>query len=139
MFRRSLFIGLTVMLAAVLVALVIKGRQAEKRAAAAAAASRVVEVVKQYKPTPTRVIAPQDLQVVAQPSQPMAIRNNGKSAYNNAEVEIVFVKGGTEVSTERRKLEKTIAPGEVVPIEVGEMPDGAKLSRIRIRSAEIMK
>jgi hypothetical protein len=137
MFRRSLFIGLTVMLAAVLVSLVIKGRQQEKKNAAAAAASRVIEVVKQYKPTPTRVIAPQDL--VVEPSQPPVVRNNGKIPYTNPELEITFSKGNTEVSTEKRKIDKTIQPGETVPIDVPEMPGGTKASRIRVRSAEVIK
>jgi hypothetical protein len=138
MFRRSLFIGLTLMLAAVLVSLVIKGRQAEKRAAAAAAANRVVEVVKQYKPTPTRIIAPQDLEVTQPPQSPI-VRNLGKVAYTNPELEITFSRDGKELSTEKQKFEKTIQPGEAVPIELADLPDGVKPSRIRVRSAEIMK
>jgi hypothetical protein len=135
MFRRSLFIGLTVMLAAVLVSLVIKGRQQEKRAAATAAASRVTEVVKQYKPTPTRVIAPQEL--VVETSSPPVVRNTGKIPYTNPELEITFSRGNTEVSTERRKIEKTIQPGEAIPIDMPNLPGGTKASRIRVRSAEV--
>ena len=137
MFRRSLFIGLTVMLAAVLVSLVIKGRQQEKKAAAAAAASRVIEVVKQYKPTPTRIIAPQDL--VVETSQPPVIRNTGKISYANLELEITFSRRNTEVGSEKLRMEKTIQPGETVPIDLPDRPDGTKPSRIRIRSAEVNK
>jgi hypothetical protein len=139
MFRRSLFLGLTVMLAAVLVSLVIKGRQQEKKVAADAAASRVTEVVKQYKPTPTRVIAPHDLVVVVETSQPPVVRNIGKIPYTNPELEITFSRGKKETSTEKLRIEKTIQPGEAIPIGVPDLPDGTKASRIRVRSAEVNK
>jgi hypothetical protein len=136
MFRKSLFIGLTVMLAAVLVSLAIKGRQQEKKNAAAAAASRVIEVVKQYKPTAMRVIAPQDL--VVEPSQPPVVRNTGKVPYANPEVEFTFSKGNTEVSTEKRKIDRTIQPGETLPLDVPDRPAETTALRIRVRSAEVI-
>ncbi len=115
------------MLGAVLVSLIIQGRRQEKKQAA----TRVVEVIKQYKPTPTRILAPQDLEVIrtaaevafnpgtGRPAPFFAvIRNKGTVAYSNANVELnALGKDGHILAAAVFTLEKVIPPGAEVHIE----------------------
>ena len=138
MFRRSLFLGLMVLLGAVLVSLVVQGRRQEKKKAA----TRVVEVVKQFKPTPTVVIAPQDLEIIG-PDNParFAIRNHGTVSYSNPEVEAVYLgKDGRVLQNQTVKIDKVIPPGQEISIEnavSGKIPEGTKRTLLKIRSAEL--
>jgi hypothetical protein len=146
MFRKYLFSGLMLALVAVIVTLVLKGRQQEKRQAAA----RVVEILKQYKPTATRIIAPDDLELVlpggetgsAAPSR-FSIRNRGKVTYANPEIDFVYLgKGDKPIETRTMKVEKAVPPGEEVPVGTSEpqpAPEGTRRVTVRIRSAEITK
>jgi hypothetical protein len=148
MFRKWLFSGLMMLLAAVLVSLVIRGRQQEKKAAAAA---KFVEIVKQYKPTAMLVIAPADLEIVQPPGNVLhqgppklelfAIRNTGKSAYSNPELDIVYLGRGEKILEKTtRKIDKVISPGQEITIEgaTGDAaPEGTIRITLKIRSAEI--
>jgi hypothetical protein len=58
MFRRSIFLGLMVLLGSVLVYMILGARKQEKRIV-----SPPAEIIRQSKPSPTRVLAPPDLQV----------------------------------------------------------------------------
>ena len=58
MFRKSIFLGMMVLLGAVLVSLVLSGRKEEQRQAAAP-----TEIVKTAKATATRSMVPEDLDV----------------------------------------------------------------------------
>jgi hypothetical protein len=58
MFRRSIFLGLMILLGSVLVYMILSARKQEKRVA-----SSPTEIVRQSMPSATRVLAPPDLQV----------------------------------------------------------------------------
>ncbi len=135
MFRKSLFLGLMVLLGAVLVSLVIQGRRQEKKQAA----MRVADVIKEYKPTPTRIIAPRDLEIVRlNPGERFAIRNRGDIAYSNPEVAFEFVgKSGRVLGTRNIKVEKVIPPGLEVEVPAPPMPEGTERTRVKVRSAEL--
>jgi hypothetical protein len=138
MFRRSLFLGLMVLLGAVLVSLVVQGRRQEKKEVA----TRVVEVVKQFKPTPTVVIAPLDLQIIGSDNiVRFAIRNQGTMTYNNPEVEIVYLTGdGRVLKSEIVKIDKVIPPGQEIPVEnavSGKAPERTRRTLLKLHSAEL--
>jgi hypothetical protein len=138
MFRKYLFLGLMVMLGAVLVSLMIQGRRQEKRQAAL----RVVEVVKQYKPTATRIIAPRDLQTVSSNNaSPLAIRNNGTVAYSNPEIEFEYLgKDDRVLDKQTVRIEKAIPPGQEISVESAapeSIPEGTRRTVVKVRSAEI--
>lgn len=139
MFRKSLFLGLMLLLGAALVSLVVQGRRQEKKQAA----TRIVEVVKQFKPTPTRVIAPQDLEIVG-PDNParFAIRNHGTVTYRNSEVEFVYLgRDGRVLENRTVKIDKMIPPGQEVSVENAasdKIPEGSKRTLLKIRSAELV-
>ena len=146
MLRRSLFLGLTALLAAVLVFLVIRGRNEEKKQP-----PRVVEIVKDYKQTPTRMISPPDLEIVRRAAPADAvIRNNGAVAYSNPDIEIAEIsRDGSVVASETVRIEKVIPPGQEIAIDDPAVAAASReLSRksgktrnsnlrIRVRSAEI--
>jgi len=139
MFRKSLFLGLTVLLGAVLVSLVIQGRRQEQKQAA----TKVFEVVKQFKPTPTRVIAPQDLEIVRpEDSVQFTIRNHGTVAYSNPEVEFIYMgKDGRVLENQTVKIGKVIPPGQEVSIENAgsdKVPRETRRTLLKIRSAELI-
>lgn len=161
MFRKSLFLGLTLMLGVVLISLIVQGRRQEKKQAA----MRVAEVIKQYKPTATRIIAPRDLEIVSAevisnsvkppPGCFAVIRNHGHIAYSNAQLELAAVgKDGHVFATGAFVVEKVIPPGAEVHVEnavaepvlksVDEEIKQQRLKagaihqyRLRVRSAEI--
>ena len=138
MFRRSLFLGLMVLLGAVLVALVVQGRRQEKKEAS----TRVVEVVKQFKPTPTIVIAPQDLEIVGSENPArFAIRNHGTVTYSNPEIEVEYLAGdGRVLQNETVKIEKVIPPGQEIPVENAisvKAPERTRRTLLKIHSAEL--
>ena len=138
MFRKSLFLGLMVLLAAVLVALVVQGRRQEKKEASA----RVVEVVKQFKPTATIVIAPQDLEIVGSDNPVrFSIRNNGTVTYSNPEIEVEYLAGdGRVLQNEAVRIEKVIPPGQEILLEnavSGKAPGKTRHTLLRIRNAEL--
>jgi len=139
MFRKSIFLGLMVLLGAVMVALVVQGRRQEQKQAAA----KVYEVVKQFKPTATRVIAPQDLEIV--PSDGAArftIRNHGTVTYSNPEVEFVYLgQNGRVLQSQTVKIDKVISPGQEVTIEnmgSDKIPEETRRTQLKIRSAELV-
>jgi len=60
MIRKTVFWGLTVVLVAVLVSLIVQSRRLEKQPA-----PKVTEVVKTAQSSPIRIVAPRDLKVVS--------------------------------------------------------------------------
>ncbi len=124
MLRRSLFWGLTLMLSAVLVWLIINGRKEEARLASAPS-----EVVQTAKLSPTRAIAPSDLEVaesnVVRTNRedtpellgPVAIRNRGHVAYHGTMLRLQCLdSSGKVVDTRTRLAPDTIAPGQSITI-----------------------
>jgi hypothetical protein len=144
MIRRSLFWGLTLMLGAVLVWLIINGRKEEARQATAPA-----EVVKTASLSPTRVVAPKDLEIVAsnamgaikasrsEPIGPIAIRNNGKISYHAIMLSLAYLDGNDRVlDTRSRLVPDTIQPGQSFTVSDFPLEDvPARAVRYRISIA----
>lgn len=127
-----------VLLGAVLVSLVVQGRRQEKKEAS----TRVVEVVKQFKPTPTIVIAPQDLEIIGSDNPArFAILNHGTVTYSNPEVEVAYLAGdGRVLQNEIVKIDKVIPPGQEIPVEnavSGKVPERTRRTLLKIHSAEL--
>ncbi len=119
LFRKVLFGSLTLMLAAVLVWLIIKGRQQEAKLAAAPN-----EIVKTARSSSTRIVAPQDLDVTFQQEAAagqtprslgkVVIHNTGKETYHNVMLKLSFVGAGDRVLGSQNYLVKeTIEPGQI--------------------------
>jgi hypothetical protein len=152
MFRRALFWGLTIMLVAVIVSLMIRSRSEEKRQAAATA-----EVVRQFKPTATRVIRPRDLVIVesnmgflptAQKGQTgltdrqqVVVRNEGPLAYADVRLEFTYVgRGEKTLETRTIVVSKPIPPMQTESlgdITIEGIPAGAVSCRTRILYADL--
>jgi hypothetical protein len=146
MIRKSLFWGLTVVLVAALVSLIVRGRRLEKQEAAQA-----VEVVRQSKPSPTRVLAPQDLAIEGSAMQRSAnltalheveIHNNGSVPYTGIQLEFIYLdRAGKIVSTEKHTLGRTvIMPGQsfvAEDIRIEGVPASVEKFRTSVLSADM--
>jgi hypothetical protein len=120
MIRKSLFWGLTVVLVVALVGLILRGRRLEKQEAAQA-----TEVVRQSRPSPTRVLAPQDLEIKGSTMQQSAgstalheveIHHNGSVPYNRIQLEFVYLdRAGKVLSTKTHSFNRAdIKPGQTL-------------------------
>jgi hypothetical protein len=154
MLRKSLFWGLTLVLVVALVNLIIRGRRLEKQRA-----QEMVEVVQESKPTPTRVFAPWDLQVIQSKMQlekdpagnresqaarhEIEIRNSGSVPYLEIQLKFnYFNRAGKELVSRTQIIPQRILPGAlliVTGIVVREVPASATDSRVVIVSADIAK
>jgi len=161
MFRKSLFLGLTMMLAAVLVYLVIEGRRREKQQSTV----RPVEVVRESTPSRTRVIGPGDLEIVesktelatsgAQIGQPVSksspaaitathritIRSNARIAYRNLALKFSYLGRGEKVlETRTVPVAEFIQPGQaraLAEIKEESLPAGTLKCLATIAYADI--
>jgi hypothetical protein len=108
------------MLGAVLVWLIINGRREEARQAAAP-----TEVVQTARLSPTRVVAPKELEIVAsqaagalnpgksEPIGPIEIRNNGTIAYHAIMLRLECLDSdGKVLDTKSHLVPDTIQPGQ---------------------------
>ncbi len=121
MIRKSLFWGLTIVLLAALVNLIIRGRRLEKQQAAQAQ-----QTVQQSKPSPTRVLSPQDLEIVnrAMPLDPrhtsipgFEIRNDGSVAYSQIQLKFSYLdRRGKVLLTKNHLLAQTLKPGATLKV-----------------------
>jgi len=121
MLRKSLFLGLTLMLGAILVWLVINGRKEEVRQVAVPS-----EIVKTARLSPTRIVAPADLEVSESPTQgppktgalgAVAIRNRGKVAYHNVLLQIAcLANDGKILDTRTRLVVESVPPGQSITL-----------------------
>jgi len=152
MLRKYLFLGLTLVLVVALVNLIIRGRRLEKQQA-----SRRVEVVEQSKPTATRVLAPQDLEITQSKMwfeeaaggrnqsqtarHEIEIRNNGHVAYSRIQLSFEYLdRRGNVSSTKTHPITRTILPGaelKVSDIRIEGLPGSAASSRVAIVYADI--
>jgi hypothetical protein len=155
MFRRSLFIGLTLMLAVVLVYLVVMGRRQEKRQTL-----RPIEIIRESKPTLTRLLAPEDLEIVesrmewvgagigAPPGGPspitarhiIVIRNHGRLAYRNILVKLsYFGRREKLLETRAKLLEEPLQPGKsrISEITMDNLPTGIVSCPAKIQYADL--
>jgi len=129
MIRKSLFWGLTLVLLAALVNLIIRGRRLEKHEAA-----QLVEVVQQSTPSPTRVLAPQDLEILRSEMRletqsgeeaqsrtdhhGFEIRNNGKVAYRGMRLSLEYLdSGGKVLVTRAQTLAQPLVPGATLKLD----------------------
>jgi hypothetical protein len=151
MIRKSLFLGLTLVLIVALINLIIRGRRLEKEKS-----SKLVEVVKDSEPTPTRVLAPQDLEIIqstmklvreaAVKQLPTArheieIRNVGKVSYGEIQLRVVYLdRNGKVLTTKTRSIAQTILPGitlKFADILIDGVPASAAACRVTIVYADM--
>ncbi len=156
MFRKSLFLGLTLMLAVVLVSLVIRSRREEKKDSAATR-----EIVRQSRPSPTREIAPRDLVIVESKmemvgpggkpvsgEQPAATthheivaRNDGPAEYNAIHLKITYLdRKGQVLGSKVHFVSKPVPPHQTVSlgdISIEGVPASAANCSIQVLSADI--
>jgi len=130
MFRRAIFLSLTALLALVIVWTLIRPYQGTKPPP-----QTTGEIVKQSKPSPTRVLRPADLKVTLseielidpdssskqrrdhRAKHHLVIQNNGGVAYRNIMLELAYQDSrGKTAKTDTRLLEETVAAGQVVSI-----------------------
>ncbi len=109
MFRKSIFLGLMVMLGASIVYLIISGRRRERLEQQS---PHPVEIIQNAKPSATRIYAPDDLRILsvrreggADASAPAAfiieVRNNGSVAYANLLTKLTCSEGKDKASETR--------------------------------------
>jgi hypothetical protein len=131
MIRKSLFWGLTLILVLALAYLMIRGRRTENQEV-----GRPAEVVREYKPSATRVLAPQDLEFLLQkmalekeinPSDSseesrtarhrIKVRNNGKVPYKKIQFCFDYLdRNGKVLETRTHPVAQTILPGTVLDL-----------------------
>ncbi len=157
MFRKSLFVGLTFMLAVVLVYLVIQGRRQEKHQATA----QPVEVIRNSPPSLTRVLMPGDLDIIEskmelQPSvsqtgqqatpgptatHRIVIRDNGPAAYHRFGLRISYLGRSNKVlETRTVAVAELLQPGQarsVSEIKVENIPAGTLKCEVKIAYADL--
>jgi hypothetical protein len=130
MFRKSLFLGLTIMLAAALAYLVIQGRRQQK---VRQTTPHPMEIVRESTPSLTRVLAPDDLEVLeakmelapsdSSPDQSrrtdltarhqLVIRNSGRTAYHDFGLKLsYFGKGNKLLETRLVPANEIVRPGQ---------------------------
>jgi hypothetical protein len=152
MFRRYLFLGLTLMLGTVLVYLVIESRRSEQTAAK----MRNTELVLQSPASATRAVAPDDLTVdgcrirltpaadtrgKSNGAVDIDIRNSGPAAYHNFMVRIaLFGSSNQLIETRQRLLRESLAPGAtlsaaLIPLE--KVPNATTGCKAEVIYAEV--
>jgi len=152
MVRKSLFWGLTLVLVVALINLIIRGRRLEKLQA-----SQLVEVVKEAKPTPTRVLAPKDLEIVQSALRlegvgggkiesqtarhEIEIHNKGTVPYATIQLDLNYLDhSGKVLATLTQAVKQVILPGatlKIADIRIDGAPLSAVNSRVTIAYADI--
>ncbi len=152
MIRKYLFLGLTGLLGAVVVWMVITTREMGKGAGRGPA-----EVTRVARPTPTKAFSPLDLELLEctveyraaeDPAQQqlavhrLVIRNRGTVPYKNLLLDLSYLGGAGETVGERKVLVAGdgIAPGQILELDglkIEAAPQRAAACTARIISAEI--
>jgi hypothetical protein len=152
MIRKSVFWGLAIVLAVVLVNLVLRGRRLEKQQA-----GKPVEVIQESASTPTRVLKPKDLEVVrlkmrlekkAHESPPclralheIEIRNKDKTSYGKIQLKIDYLdRKGKVLAAKPYSAAGPIMPGDILrlaDIGIEGLPVHVTDCRISIDYAEM--
>jgi hypothetical protein len=155
MFRRSIFLGLMVLLGSVLVYMVLSARRQEKRIS-----SPPAEIVRQSKPSATRVLAPEDLQVadsstkILPPSggsgtaaevaarHSVTVRNAGKRHYRGFMLRFDYsTASGRSIESRSREISQDVPPGGKVAIQellMEGLPDKVKHCIVRVAWADLV-
>ncbi len=158
MFRRSLFLGLTAMLASVLVYLVIQGRRQDKLQRTI---PRPVEIVRESTPSLTRVLSPEDLDIVeskmelaaaspqADPAKragvtathQFVLRNNGRAAYHSVGLKLSYLGRGNKVlETRMVPAAELLQPAQarlISELKVEHVPSGTVRCEAKIAYADL--
>jgi hypothetical protein len=154
MFRKSIFLGMMVLLGAVLVSLVLSGRKEEQRQAAAP-----TEIVKTAKATATRSMVPEDLDVgesrveltaadrnqkhTAEPQARcrLVIRNHGRIAYHDLVLKLQCLgSSGKHLGQLTQLVPETIQPGQVLTIPevlIDKLPAGTAKCTLSVLYANL--
>jgi hypothetical protein len=152
MIRKWLFGGITFVLVAVLISLIVQGHRLEKRKA-----SQPAEIVQESVPTATRVLAPKDIQILHSnmrleegfdKSSPFTIawheielRNSGAVSYEKMELNFDYVDRGGNVLAERtNSFTQTILPDstlKLVDIRINDVPVETADFRVAVVYADI--
>jgi hypothetical protein len=152
MIRKSFFWGLTLVLIIALISLIVRSRRLEKQQV-----GKSEGVIQESKPTPTRVLAPQDLEIVQlllrlekesdgkNQSQTawheMEIHNKGKVSYSSILLAINYVdRGGKLLATKNHYIKKIIIPRDVLKladIKITGLPVHTASCRVEITCADI--
>jgi hypothetical protein len=145
MIRKSLFWGLTLVLVVALVSLIIRGRRMEKEQAA-----QPTEAVQQAPLLPTRVLAPQDLEIVRSTMQlkpdhtalhEIEIQNHGSVPYSGILLRFSYQnRFGKLLETKTYALKAAILPGlsfRMRDIVIKEMPASAEKFQVSIQYADM--
>jgi hypothetical protein len=152
MIRKSLFWGLTIILMAVIVNLMIQGRRLEKKRA-----DQVVEAIQESKPSATRVLGPRDLEIMRSKmivenesdikrqsytaQHEIEIQNNGNVPYGEICLRFTYLDGkGNILATKTRSINRTLMPGAdltISDIMIDDIPATTTNSRATIVYADI--
>jgi hypothetical protein len=152
MIRKSLFWGLTLVLVVALVFLMVRGRRMEKKQS-----GRLVEAIQQSKSTPTRVLGPQDLEIIqskmhlqgeAGATKPflaahheIEIRNNGNVPYGEIQLRFAYLdRSGKVLITKTHSATQGILPGAILKladIMVDGLPAATTSFRVTVAYADI--
>jgi len=154
MFRRSIFLGLMVLLGSVLVYMILSARKQEKRATASAP-----EIVRQSKPSATRVLSPTDLKVtgstveIMRPPAPrgsvprisarqsITILNRGATSYAGLMLRLKYLTAsGSTVETRSHQVSVKVPAGESVQlndVEIEGLPAGVKSCSVSVVWADL--
>lgn len=124
--RKYLFYGLTVVLISAFIFLAIQGRRMEKEQT-----QQGSEIVKNYTPTPTRVLAPHDLEILTASMireqgnentgrqgvvrHRIEIQNSGNVSYCEVQLSLTYLdSGGTVILTVPHNIKEPIPPGDTL-------------------------
>lgn len=150
--RKYLFYGLTIILASVFIFLAVQGRRIETEQM-----QQVSEVVRNYAPTPTRVLGPHDLKILT-PSMllprgsentgrqgdvrhKIEIQNSGNVTYSEIRLNLrCFDASGKVILTIPHNIKERIPPGETLlspDISMHNIPAEATDCRPKIVYADI--
>lgn len=121
--RKYLFYGLTIILVFAFIFLAVQGRRMEKEQM-----EQGSEIVQNYTPTPTRVLAPHDLEILTVSmvreqgndetgpqgvvNHRIEIQNSGNVSYGEIQLDLIYYDaGGKEISTIPHNIKEQIRPG----------------------------
>ena len=153
MYRRQLFYGITLILLAIIIFLLLRGRSAEKERAAQ---NTKLEQIASIPPSPVRAILPRDLEIVSaevswlrNPDEKNAVaaqhditmRNTGGGSYVNLWLRLEYIDGENKpVDIRTHEISGALPPGGTLrapDIIIDGLPDAAADFRVSILSADI--
>jgi hypothetical protein len=155
MIRKSVFWGLTVVLVAVLVSLIVRSRHLETKSA-----PKTTEIVKTAQSSPIRILAPQDLYVVGSKTKfvkllaesapivdaqaaaelEVTVENRGSAPYAGVQLRLTYVDNKNKTLGFRDYLvEKPLLPGQTTStgiIRLDDVPQNALKCDVSIFAAD---